>query len=167
MKKQSLLKQFYYSIPASVLVTADSKLSHAFSEQLPLMAVSFDFENGKMKLEGEWDFMMASNRHNEANWFTAKRNRVKIIMDIVPAAVINISNDETDGMVLPIEGYINDGESIGGCSGLIVIDNVKQNKEHLSNLWDISFYVYDLQYEFCEIKFKLPLNINSLDEHIN
>jgi len=167
MKKQLLLKQFGYSIPSTALVISVTKTSHIVSGHLPLMRVSFDFEHGKMKLEGDWQYLMATNKHNGANWFTCHRDRVSIAMDIFPISPINLHDKESDGLVFTLEGLINDGESIGGCSGLMVLDNVKGKKGRFSNRWDFTFYIYDLQFEFCEIKFRVPVYGNTLEEANN
>lgn len=164
MKKQFILKEFKYSIPSGTPVICATKDNYVVAGHLPLMRVFFDFENGKMKLEGDWQYMMAANKHNETNWFTCHSNRVKITADILKPAPVNLNDKETDGMVLPLDGLIDDGESIGGCSGLIIIDNVKGKKGRFSNQWDISFYMYDLQFEFCEIKFRIPVYMHAVKE---
>ena len=90
MKKQFLLREFRYSIPSAALVVSATKDNHVVAEHLPLMSVCFDFEKGEIKLEGDWQFMMATNKHNEANWFTCHRNRVKITADISGVSPINL-----------------------------------------------------------------------------
>jgi hypothetical protein len=156
MKHLLLLKRFEYIIPASAFALAFVNKNHAVGEHLPLMKVNIDFENGNLKLEGDWQFMMASNKHNEPGWFTSHRDRVKIETAIYPALPINLTDHKSDGLVFPLEGSIKDGDCFSSCSGLLVIDNVRGYNGLISDKWNISFYLYDLQFD-CEIKFKLPL----------
>ncbi|MEP7374273.1 MAG: hypothetical protein ABI675_12835 [Chitinophagaceae bacterium] len=167
MKKSSLLKQFNYSIPSSALVLTGMKQNHIAAEHLPLMNVAIDFENGILKLEGDWPFMIASNKHNEASWFGHHRERVKIETTIYPAFAIDLNDPESDGLVFPLEGNIKDGNQPGSCSGLLVIDNVRRNNGLIGNHWNISFYLYDAQFDDCEIKFKLPLYQTLFNENNN
>lgn len=164
MDKQLLLKKIEYFIPAPSLTTAASKVIHITPEHMPLMKVVIDFENGVLKLEGDWQFMMASNKHNEVSSYTYHRERVKIETAIYAAFAINLDDPNCDGLVFPVEGSIKDGSYLGACSGLLVLDNARGNNGLVNNHWNISFYLYDLQYDYCEIKFKIPvldLEINS------
>ena len=163
MKKQLLLKQIEYFIPASPLAMAGLSKNHIAAEHLPLMKVSIDFENGSLKLEGDWQFMMASNKHNEASSFTYHRERVKIETAFYPAFAINLNDPYSDGLVFPAEGSIKESNCFGSCSGLLVIDNVRGSNGLIGNQWNISFYLYDLQFDFCEIKFRIPV----YDQEIN
>jgi hypothetical protein len=157
MKGQLLLKQIEYFIPASSLAMAGLNENHIAAEHLPLMKVNIDFENGVFRLEGDWQFMMASNKYNEASSFSYHRERVKIETAVYPAFAINLNDPYCDGLVLPLEGSIKDGNYLGSCSGLLVIDNVRRSNGLISNQWNISFYLYDLQFEYCEIKFIIPV----------
>lgn len=157
MKQPILLQQFDYSIPASSLALAVINNNHAVAEHLPLMKVTIDFENGLFKLEGDWQFMIKSNRQNEASWIRYHGERVSIKMDICSEAKIDLANPYCDGYIAALEGTIKDGNNLSSSSGLLVIDNVRNVKGLISNHWTISFYLYDLQLDDCEIKFKLPL----------
>ena len=167
MEKSSSLKQFNYSIPASCLALAGMKENYIAAEHLPLMNVAIDFENGVLTLEGDWQFMIASNKHNEASWFGHHRERVKIETDIYPALPIDLDDPESDGLVFPLEGKITNGNHPGSCSGLLVIDNVRRHDGLTGNQWNISFYLYDAQFDDCEIKFKLPLYQTLFNENNN
>lgn len=167
MKKQSVLKYFEYRIQPPAMTLAETSGKHVAIQHMPLMKVAFDFEKGKMKLEGDWHFMINANKHNETNWFTGNRERVRIDASILPVFPINFDDPATDGLMLPLEGKINDGESIGDCSGLIVLDAKQDNKKSGVSEYRLSFYVYDLQYEYCEINFKLPVFNNLAESEIN
>ena len=157
MKKPILLKQFGYSIQPSVFALASVKKSHIVAEHMPLMKLVIDFENGDLKMEGDWHFMMTSNKHNESSWFDYHKGRVQIETAIYSSSVINLNDPENDGLVFPLDGHIRDGNYIGSCSGLLVLDNARGRNGLISDQWNISVYLYDLQFNDCEIKFKLPV----------
>ena len=167
MIQSSRLKQFNYSIPSSALALAGRKQNYIVAEHLPLMKVAIDFENGVLKLEGDWQFMMASNKHNEASWFGHHRERVVIEATIYPAVTIDLTDPECDGLVFPLEGNIKDRNHPGSCSGLLVMDNVRGNNGLMGNHWNISLYLYDAQFDDCEIKFKLPFYQSLINENNN
>jgi hypothetical protein len=157
MKKQILLKKFEYSIPLSALVKAGLRKNHFVAERHPLMKVTIDFENGNLTLQGDWQFMMAYNKHSEKSWYSYHKERVKIETAIYPASVINLSDPNSDGLMFPLEGKIKDGNYLSACSGLLIVDNIRGIKGFASDRWNISCYIYDLQFDNCEIKFKLPV----------
>ncbi|MCW3120256.1 MAG: hypothetical protein JWM28_4338, partial [Chitinophagaceae bacterium] len=80
MEKQIPLKYFAYAItPSAVAMAAVHNTDgHQFATHLPLVDIKFDFENGNFTLEGDWHFLMASNRHVEQSWYSCHRERVKI-----------------------------------------------------------------------------------------
>jgi hypothetical protein len=167
MKKPILLKQFKYSIPPCVNTIAGIKKNHIVAEHLPLMKVVIDFENGNLKLQGDWHFMMASNKYNEVGCSNNHKERVQIEATIQASSPINLNNPQNDGLVFPMDGTIKDGNSLGSCSGLVVLDNVRGLNGLISDQWNISFYLYDQQFNDCEIKFKLPIFITSDSENKN
>ena len=157
MKQSILLKQFEYSIPASSFAIAGLGKQYAIAGHLPLMKVFIDFEKGKLYLEGDWQFMIAANTHSKPGWSGYHRERVKIETAVYPAMSVNLDDHNSDGLVFPMEGIIQDGSIINSCSGLLVIDNIRSESGLISKNWNISFYIYDAQFDDCEIKFKLPL----------
>lgn len=157
MTKQTLLKRFSYSVPAPEFPFTGLKRNHVTNEHLPLMKVAIDFENGILRLEGDWQFMMASNKHNEASLFTHHRKRVKIETSVCPALAINLNDQYNDGLLFVLNGSIKESTCLSACSGLLLIDKVYGSNDSISNQWNISFYLYDVQFDNCEIKFKLPV----------
>lgn len=169
MKQPILLNKYKYTIPVSALALAEvnHKSTKVFARHLPLMKVLIDFEKGSLKLEGDWQFMLSANKHNQPGWFRYYRERVFIDTVICPAGAINLNDHCSDGLLFPLEGTVADGTCTSSCSGLLVIDNERDSKGGISNNWNISFYLYDLQFEECEINFKLPLYIDNTDEPEN
>jgi hypothetical protein len=167
MEKQILLKEFQYSIPPSSLVKAALKKNPLAVEHLSLMHVNIDFENGRLQLEGDWKFMMASNKYNEGLEANCSRQRVKIEMFIYPATVINLNDPFSDGLIFPLEGIVKDGNCKSSCSGMVILDNIFSNDGSISNRWNISFYIYDLEFDCYEIKFKLPYYPGKCTPYLN
>lgn len=167
MKQLLHLKQFDYSITVSSMALAKVKDTHRVAEHLSLMKVNIDFENGILKLEGDWNFMMASNTHNESSWLTCYRERVKIETTIYSDTKINLHDPYCDGLVFPLEGSIKDSKCLGSCAGLLVIDNIRGSNGLIGNQWNISFYLYDAQFADYEIKFKLPVYKMEINADLN
>ena len=163
MKKQLLLKKFEYTIPASAFALAVVNRKYIAPAHLPLMKVMIDFENGQLKLEGDWQFIMAANKHNDANCPGFHRERVKIETAFYSGLTLNLNDPYSDGLVLPLEGSITDRSFVNLCTGLLVIDNVRGSNGLISDQWAISFYLYDTQFDTGEIKFKLPLYQTMVD----
>jgi len=161
MKKPIFLKQFGYTIPTSAVALIGIKKNHIVAEHLPLMKVVIDFENGNLKLERDWHFMMVSNKHNEQNCRDYHKGRVQIETAIHASSQINLNDSENDGLVFPLDGTINDGNYLTACSGLLILDSVLNSDKCIGSQWNISFYLYDLQFDNCEIKFKFPIFITS------
>jgi len=157
MKQQEILRQFAYSIPASAYILSELKLNELKAEHLPLLNVFIDFENGNLKLEGDWLYMMASNKLNKETCYTYHKERVKIKSAIFPALAINLDDPNNEGLAFAIDGKITDSESSSACSGLMVIDNIRGSDGQPIGYWNISIYLYDIQLVDCEIKFKLPV----------
>jgi len=159
MKQQEILRQFAYSIPASTYILAELKLNELKAEHIPLLNVNIDFENGNLKLEGDWQYMMASNKQNKESCYTYHKERVKIKSAVFPALTINLDDPNNDGLAFAIDGKITDGDGSSACSGLMVIDNVRGSNGLPLGYWNISIYLYDVQLVDCEIKFKLPVHV--------
>jgi hypothetical protein len=160
MKTALLLRQYMYSIPASPMVLPATRKNPnlGFADCLQLMKIAFDFERGRLKLEGDWKFMVAANKENKAGPFDSLRERVFIDATIYPAVPINLSDCESDGLLFPLEGSANDGLELSSCSGLVCIESGCLTH---GPQWNISFYIYDSQFENVEIKFTVPVYVNT------
>jgi hypothetical protein len=162
MKTPVLFKTFNYSIGPSAVV-AGSKLTrnqlvnnHA-DNQLSLVNIFIDFEQEDFRLEGDWQYIMASNQHAEKNWFACHQQRIHIEASIYPGLAIDLSDDSNDGLVFMIEGTIKDKDTTDACSGLLILDKIAINNEASACKWSISFYLYDSAHDDCEIAFRFPV----------
>ncbi len=167
MEKQLLLKRIQYSIPSTSVALAGNIRSHSVPEHLPLMKVQIDFEKGELELEGDWYFMMFANTYHDESWLQFHRDRVLVKTDIYPAISIDLNDPESDGLIFPLEGTLNDGSCLSGCSGLLVLENAGISNGFISNQWNISFYLYDSQFDDGEIKFQLPVYISAVNKNYN
>jgi hypothetical protein len=161
MKQEILLRHYECSIFPSMLVTAtmDAKHVHNFSESKPLADVKLDFEEGVFLMEGDWQFIIASNNHSEQSWFACHKERIKVEASICPSHIINLADESNDGFVFALDGTITDGGNMSFCSGLLVLDNVKKRNGTMTSEWSFTFYIYDSMNDDCEIRLKLPLHI--------
>ena len=166
MEKQILLKHLNTQFGLG-LALAGIKGKHIVTEHLALMKVNIDFENGTLALEGDWQFLMASNKHNEAVWFSHHRERVKIETSLYSGFAVDLNDEDSDGLMYALKGSIKDGNCIAECTGLLIVDNVRTHYGFISNQWNISFYIYDTVFDECEIRFKLPLYIPGINSIFN
>ena len=158
MKQHNLLGLFEYALmPASCHVAIVESTNSCAAMHQSLMRVSIDFDKGKFFMEGDWPFLIASNRHSSSSWLAYHAGRVAIAATIYPAGNIDLEDDFNDGLICPLEGTINDFNSINSCSGMIILDKIRNNKRNPHHSWDISLYLYDYQVENCEITYKLPV----------
>ncbi|HMH33075.1 MAG TPA: hypothetical protein VK543_08585 [Puia sp.] len=159
MKKNNLLQRFEYAIvPAASTISRIETSTYHAAGHLPLMQVSIDFENSKFSLEGDWQFLVVSNRHASPSSFSFRDGRVKIEADIYPGGSIDLDDRQSDGLVVPLMGgIINERSQQNSCSGFIVVDKKKPHAAISEDEWEISFYLYDSHADDCEIKYNLPV----------
>jgi hypothetical protein len=157
MTTQTILKQLDYTIPVSSMALSLLPTNQTYAWHLPLMKLNVDFEQGTLFMEGDWSYLVLSNRNNDAKNHYKGRGRVQIESYIYSSQPINLKDVGSDGLMLPIEGVIKDGLSTGSCSGMLIIDNDRTRHGMISNNWSIHVYLYDPQFNDTEIKCKLSL----------
>ena len=160
MKQPILLRRFEYVVPESALALTGTNNHRAAISYPSLLKVYIDFENGELKLEGNWQIIMVSNTYNEAKETGGWQEKVKIKMNIYPALPIDLTDTESDGLVFPLEGSISNGDIFCSCAGLLAIDRI-------NGQWHISIYLYDARFVEHEIKFKFPLYQIFVNENNN
>ena len=165
MKTPTPLEGFEFAImPAASLVSLYENENYPVADHLPLMRINIDFAKGKLLLDGEWQFLVSANIRARSEWFAYHKGRVTVDVSLFRSSVIDLANPFSNGIVLTGEGLINDGSSINSCSGMVILDKSTDPTESGYHSWDITFYLYDYQEEKCEIKFKLPLSLNNVND---
>ena len=167
MKTPALFKKFNYSIAPVALANKTVTSNNAGSNEASLVNVTIDFEQEDFSLEGDWQYMMSSNKHAEKNWFNCHQQRVSIKANIYPGLAIDLSDDNNDGQVFIIEGTIKDDDNTGSCSGLLVLDKIATSDKANTSKWNMSFYLYDTAHDDCEISFRFPVYGRPTNELLN
>jgi hypothetical protein len=164
MKAPVLLKTFNHAVFASAVLTGSAPEN---SFQPSLLTADINFEEGSFRLEGDWHFMMVSNKHAQPGWFNCHTERINIEASIYPGSSIDLSDDDNDGAVFILEGNIKDSNNFTACSGLLVLDKLTEQHNHAGATWNISFYLYDSNNDDCEIAFKIPVAVCPADTRLN
>ncbi len=165
MKTATLLNRFEFAImPSASLVSLYENEQHHVADHLPLMRVNIDFEKGRLLLDGDWQFLVSANVRARSEWFNYHKGRVTVDLSLLHSSDIDLSDPFSDGLVMVAEGLIKDESSINSCSGMVILDKLTHSKTAGYHGWDITFYLYDYKKDKCEIKFKLPLYLNTTNE---
>lgn len=156
MKPVLPLKRYEYSIPAAPFVASalPGKNNKDFPEHRQLLRVVFDFENGRLRLEGDRRFIMATDESNEVDSLPSHKERLSIKATILPSMVINLNDERNNELVFALEVCINDKKLPDYCSGLMIVGKDWNGCEPQ---WNIALYLYNFHASDCEIKFNLPV----------
>ena len=163
MIKQSLLKEFEYSIPAPTVPVFDKLKTNGVAKHLSLFKLKIDFVAGNLNLEGYRNYMTITDFHEGGYLINTKSGKLKIETVIYPATTINLNEPETDGMIFLIEGHIKNDNRLLPCAGFLVIDKTTTENKYLNERWNISCYIFDIPFTDFEINFKLPLSIDTFN----
>lgn len=136
------------------LCTSSSKKNRPVSFHLPDMVVNINFEKGHMMLEGNWEFLVKANAHNTDKWVNLHTNRVIVETRFASVSPLTLTEEKSEEMVFPLEGYLNDGQQTAGASGLLIVNREKDET------WHADIYLFDYQFDVCEIHFHIPLYIH-------
>src|SRR5215210_5767251 len=96
--KPTFLKQFEYSILPSAIGFSEYTKHPVVAEHLPLMKAVIDFEQGKLVVEGNWQFIVSSNKYNDAVCLDYHLDRIYIQTSITASSEINLNDPESDGL---------------------------------------------------------------------
>ena len=157
MKQTIDLKQFEYSVLPSPIKLTDTNKIHKVSDRLPLMRVLIDFENGKLKLDGDWGFMISSNEYNETGAPDYNSERMQIETEIYGSSEVDLDQMESDSLTFFLDGNIKEGNSLICCSGLLTVEIDSTMNGVFSNQWNVVLSIHDLDFQGFEVNFKLPI----------
>lgn len=163
------LSTFEYNIIPSVVAMpgGSRKQEYTIARYLPLFSIRVDFEKGILNAEGDWYYMVSSNKQSELHWYSFYKGRVSVEAKLHKVFTISLEDNRTDGMVFPFKGKIRDEAISNSCSGLIVINRDNIDESRPADEWSVILYFYDYQFNSCEIIFKLPLYIRAINAELN
>jgi hypothetical protein len=157
MNNSSVLKKFEYSLPALTVPVSDKLQNNGVVKHLSLFKLRIDFVAGILNFDGYRKYITITNFHEKSYLVNSISERLKIEMMISPATAINLNEPETDGMIFPMEGLIENANCLIPCAGFLMLDRVGIGRKYPEDLWNISCYIYDIQFTDFEINFKLPI----------
>jgi hypothetical protein len=167
MSNSNRLRQFHYSVSSSALAVSEENYPDQQVDQRPLLNVVIDFEKGDLLVEGFYTFIMAFNQQCQLHRYRPDAERLKIIASILPACTLDLEDPQINGTVCNLKGIISDEYSRSLCSGLLVIDTIGEKVGLYQQQWNIKLFIYDIQFDNCELQFKLPLFLHAFNDHDN
>jgi hypothetical protein len=156
MEKRNLLTNFEYKSYDLIEVINNQPFKLKANNQSSFLEVKIDFAEGKLVLEADRQFILQHNLYARQQYLPAPKKRVQIQTDIFPSSVINLNGIPDDGLLLHLDGSIMNESNLNACTGMLVLTN-EWNTRQDSNLWRLTFYIYDHSTDYNEIKFDLPL----------
>jgi hypothetical protein len=155
MKKMLPLRSIDYNVPLAARSTRHVAADGEFGQEQPsgLLNVKIDFQSGQLRLEGNWNFIMSSNRYAEKHWFNLHGERVKFNGTVFPGHAVELSDAKT-GAAFAVEGFLSDAdeEATTEYTGLLLLDPAKTNNTPGTVCWNLNLYLYNSDADDCEIK---------------
>jgi hypothetical protein len=167
MANSNRLRQFHYSVSSSALAVSDENFPDQQADQRPLLNVVIDFEKGDLSLDGVYAFIMSFNQQDQLHRYRPKAERLKISASMHPACSLDLHDPLVNGTVCTLKGIISDEQCRSLCSGLLVIDTIGEKLGLYQEQWNIKLFLYDIQFDNCELQFKLPLFVHAFNDHDN
>lgn len=161
MKPQALLHLYEYATPDSRFVRTDplKDSNGQVAECRPVIKAKIDFFNSRLRMEGDWQHMAALNGGSNRDSIFAHFGKVVIEAVLYPSSAVNLHDHRNDGLVFQLEGSIRDGHFLCLCSGLLVMENIRTSAALVSDSWNMCIYLYDTEFDECQLQIKLPLYI--------
>ena len=144
MEQQQLLRSFEYSILQT-------------SVSFPLVSVRIDFEHGNFLLEGSWKFMVASNKNVRQSRAARKRERVRVKSILYPSLSVDLADEKNENLCFTLDGIIQDDVILTTCTGMLTLEQIRYTDGSPTGEWILSFYLYNVIDQGCEINFRLPM----------
>jgi hypothetical protein len=167
MTNTNKLRQFHYSVSSSALAVSDENYLEQRADYRPLLNVAIDFEKGDISLDGCYAFIMAFNQQDQLNRRRPKAERLKLKVSLQPASALDLDDPLINGTVCTLKGIISDEHCRSLCSGLLVIDTIGEKVGLYKEQWNIRLFLYDIQFDNCELQFKLPLFLHAFNDNYN
>jgi hypothetical protein len=149
------------------MAVSDENYLEQRANHRPLLNVVIDFEKGDLTLDGCYAFVMAFSQQDPWHRRRPKTERLKINVALDPACTIDFHDPLSNGTVCTLKGIISDEHGKSLCSGLLVIDTLGEKVGLYQEQWNIKFFLYDIQFDNCELQFKLPLFLHAFNDNDN
>ncbi|HEX9513125.1 MAG TPA: hypothetical protein VF939_21695 [Puia sp.] len=160
MEHHPLLRSFEYSI----LHSEDNNSPHYFlqredrrSSPLPLVNVRIDFEHGNFFLEGSWMFMTASNKKVRKRREAGKQEWVRVESALYPSLPLDLTDEKSENYHFSLHGIVQDDVILDSCSGKLTVEQIKYTDGGATGEWMLTFYLYNIVENGCDMKFNLLL----------
>lgn len=159
MQTPGLLHQFSHFVPFAAKKV--SLFPHQESRHLPLVLLAVDFENGDLLLKADLEYLKAFSPSKEKVQERLLGKRVLVEANIFPKVIIDIENQQSNGLVLGIKGSISDGINILDCTGMLMLQKQNSGKQTLYGDWMMSLFLYERMEETREMRYRFPLFIGN------
>lgn len=161
MEHQQLLRSFEYSILNADDINSRQSFHRLEGDRsstvFPLVNVKVDFEHGNFFLEGNWMFMMAFNKKVRLSRAARKRKRVKVESALYPSLPLDLAGEKSKNFQFTLHGIIQDDVAHDSCSGMLTVDQIKYTDGGPTGEWMLTFYLYNIVENGCEMTFNLLL----------
>lgn len=169
MKETMLLSRYEYAMLSSTMTVSSLAFleKDQFGTRVPLVTIKIDFEKGNFYLEGNRQFMMFSKRTRKIKELIGQQERVKVESSLFPGAVIDLHDPSNDGLFFTMDGSILYGGMMKTCTGLMLLENIRDKRGRCSQNWSVSFNLQVVTQKEYEIKFKIPVYASMIGEEWN
>lgn len=165
MKQQIPIRRFEYCTPEGGITTGARAVpdSRSFNIDFRLMTMDIDFERRTLSIEG---ISRTGNgeRKNRRAQSGADGEFIKVSATICPGAGFPLSGTDEDGLVLSLDGVLEDSKTISSCNGLLTLHCAAEKQGWNGGEWRLAVYVSDDYNDQREINLNLtmwPLSENA------
>jgi len=153
MKRMLPLRSVDYKVPEATKSIRRVAADGESGQELPpdLLNVKIDFQSGQLRLDGNWNFIISTNRYAEKHWFNLHGERITFNGTVFPGHAVELSDAKT-GAAFAVEGFLSDADTATEYTGLLLLDPAKTNKTPGTVCWNLSIYLYNSGSDDCEIK---------------
>jgi hypothetical protein len=165
MKQQIPIRRFEYCTPEGGITTGARAVpdSRLFDIDFRLMTMDIDFERRTLSLEG------ISRPVNDRRKKRRARSGpdgefIKVFATICPGPGASLSGTDEDGLILSLDGVLEDSKTISSCNGLLTLQCAAEKPGWNGGEWRLTVYVYDDYNDQREINLNLtmwPLSENA------
>jgi hypothetical protein len=165
MKQQIPIKRFEYCTPDGGVTTGARSVpdSRLFGIDFRLMTMDIDFERRTLSLEGI--SRSGSGQRKKRRLRSGPDGEfIKVFATICPGPGSSLFGTDEDGLVLSLDGVLEDSKTISSCNGLLTLHCAAEKPGWNGGEWCLTVYVYDDYNEQREINLNLtmwPLSENA------